>query len=82
MSLASNLDTVKIDDSILDTDATGSRLGNTQQLNISAASNCAAVSHRFINVRFTVEDGASLIFDMPETQFGPNGNVREKNTAF
>lgn len=27
---------------------------------------------RFVNLRFTVEDGASLVFDMPKTQFGPN----------
>lgn len=26
---------------------------------------------RFINLGFTVESGASLVFDMPETLFGP-----------
>lgn len=31
---------------------------------------------RFVNLRFTVEDGASLVFDMPETNFGPNSGVR------
>lgn len=30
---------------------------------------------RFVNLRFTVEDGASLVFDMPKTQFGPNSGV-------
>lgn len=34
------------------------------------------VSFRFVNVRFTVEDGASLIFDLPKTRFGPNSGVR------
>ncbi|CAN0027428.1 unnamed protein product [Scytosiphon promiscuus] len=28
---------------------------------------------RFFNIRFTVMEGASLIFDMPETQLAPNG---------
>ncbi|CAM9295561.1 unnamed protein product [Scytosiphon promiscuus] len=27
---------------------------------------------RFVNVRFTVEAGASLVFDMPATEIGPN----------
>lgn len=31
---------------------------------------------RFFNIRFTIMEGASLIFDMPETQFAPNGVVR------
>ena len=31
---------------------------------------------RFVNVRFTVEEGATLVFDMPITRFGPNSGVR------
>ena len=27
---------------------------------------------RFINVAFQVNSGAALVFDMPETLFGPN----------
>lgn len=30
---------------------------------------------RFVNVRFTVEEGATLVFDMPITRFGPNSGV-------
>ena len=30
---------------------------------------------RFINVAFLVMPGASLVFDMPETLFGPNEDV-------
>ena len=30
---------------------------------------------RFINVAFTVMPGAALVFDMPETLFGPNDRV-------
>lgn len=31
---------------------------------------------RFVNLRFTVKEGAMLAFDMPVTRFGPNSNVR------
>lgn len=31
---------------------------------------------RFINVRFTLEEGASLVFDMPQTTIGPNHEVK------
>lgn len=37
---------------------------------------------RFVNVRFTVEDGASLVFDMPTTEFGPNGDDVENPPGF
>ena len=30
---------------------------------------------RFINVGFLVMPGAALVFDMPETLFGPNDDV-------
>lgn len=30
---------------------------------------------RFVNIRFTVEDGASLIFEMGLVVFGPNTGV-------
>lgn len=33
---------------------------------------------RFTNLRFTVKDGAGLIFDFAKTEFGPNlGYVRQ-----
>ena len=31
--------------------------------------------HRFVNMGFTVMTGANLVFDMPETNFGPNTEV-------
>lgn len=33
---------------------------------------------RFVNVRFTVEAGASLVFDMPTTEIGPNSGVSDQ----
>ena len=39
---------------------------------------CAVPDGRFVNVRFTVEDEATLIFDMPVTRIGPNSGVREE----
>lgn len=38
--------------------------------------NCIAL--RFVNLRFTVEDGASLVFDVDLTWFGPNSGVSIK----
>lgn len=35
---------------------------------------------RFVNLRFTVEDGASLTFDIPTTQFGPSSSVSLAST--
>lgn len=35
--------------------------------------------YRFVNLRFTVEEGATLVFDMPITRFGPNSGVRVPN---
>ena len=43
----------------------------------ATSSECTVAPFRFVNIRFTVEDGASLVFDMPTTQFGPNDGVRE-----
>eukprot|EP00904_Undaria_pinnatifida_P009443 jgi/Undpi1/5629/HiC_scaffold_2.g00904.m1 len=37
---------------------------------------------RFVNLRFTVEEGAELIFDMPVTRFGPNSGDEEGGTGF
>ncbi|CAM9102426.1 unnamed protein product, partial [Ascophyllum nodosum] len=37
---------------------------------------------RFVNVRFTVEDGAELIFDMPKTKFGPNDGYSENAPGY
>lgn len=35
---------------------------------------------RFVNLRFIVEEGASLIFDMPVTRVGPNSGVSARRT--
>lgn len=35
---------------------------------------------RFVNLRFTVEEGATLVFDMPITRFGPNNPVSFSGT--
>lgn len=53
-----------------------SRFSN-RYLRYYSTSEYSAASLRFINVRFTVDYGASLVFDMPTTQFGPNDGVRE-----
>eukprot|EP00904_Undaria_pinnatifida_P009446 jgi/Undpi1/5631/HiC_scaffold_2.g00906.m1 len=37
---------------------------------------------RFVNVRFTVEEGAELIFDMPVTRFGPNSGDNEGGSGY
>ncbi|CAM9381243.1 unnamed protein product [Ascophyllum nodosum] len=37
---------------------------------------------RFVNVRFTVEEGATLVFDMPITRFGPNSGALEGGTGY
>lgn len=34
---------------------------------------------RFVDIAFTVINGGHLVFDMPETNFGPNNEVSTPN---
>lgn len=40
-----------------------------------------SLAGRFSNVRFTVMDGASLIFDFDKTEFGPNSDFVSEAVA-